>query len=332
MNQEGYTFELENTVVREKVRFRNRFGIELVGDLYRPKDRKGKLPALPVSGAFGAVKEQTSGLYANQLAARGFVTLAFDNSFTGESGGQVRHMASPEIFTEDFSAAVDFLGTLDFVDRNRIGIMAICGLSGMAITAMTVDPRIKEVATASMYDMSNSIARGYQNSYSSEDRQSILDYLAEARWAAAERGSDVPGPHEIMFDPDHNIVPIAGLPDALPEGDVHPVLKTFFDYYKTERGYAERSINSNSAWMSTTPYSFFAFNLYENLDLLGDRKILLTAGDQAHSLYHSEAVVEAAPNNARLIVIKGADHAALYDKLDYIPMDEIATFFHEELK
>ena len=328
----GYTFELNSNVMRGKVKFKNRYGIELVGDLYVPKNKNGKLSALVVSGAFGAVKEQTSGVYANELASHGFVTLAFDNSFTGESGGDVRNVASPDTFTEDFSAAVDYFTTLDYVDENRIGIMAICGLSGMAITAMTVDPRIKAVATASMYDMSNSIGKGFMNSYTLEDKQAILEHVANERTQAAKRGSYIPGPHEIMFDEQHNILPIAGLPNELPEGEVNPILKTFFDYYKTERGYHERSINSTTAWNSTTPYSFFAFPLYTNYELLGDRKILLVAGENAHSLYHSQAVVDLVPQNAELFVVPNADHADLYDKLELIPMDKIVEFFNDNFK
>lgn len=326
-----YTFELSDTVERTKVTFNNRYGITLTGDLYIPKNKTGKLPALPVSGAFGAVKEQTSGIYANELASRGFVTLAFDNSFTGESGGNMRHVASPDIYTEDFSAAVDFLGTLEYVDRERIGVMAICGLSGMAITAMTVDPRIKAVATASMYDMSNSISKGYMNSYTRENQMTILAHIANERWLVAERGYEVPGPHEMMFDNNQQIVPIVGLPDELPVGEVNPILKAFFDYYKTERGYHERSINSTSAWNSTTPYSFFAFPLYTNYALLGQRRILLIAGEHAHSLYHSQAVQTLLPNNAELLIVPEANHVDLYDQLDLIPMDRIVEFFDTQL-
>ena len=181
-NQEHYTFQLSNKVNRQKVTFKNRYGITLTGDLYSPKNvGNQKLPALIVSGPFGAVKEQSSGLYANEMAARGFVTLAFDPSFTGESGGEFRNVASPDIYTEDFSAAVDYIGLLPSVDRNRVGVIGICGLSGMALTAASSDSRIKAVATASMYDMSRSISRSYKDSYTLEQRHKVIDYLSQQR-------------------------------------------------------------------------------------------------------------------------------------------------------
>ena len=196
--------------------------------------------------------------------------------------------------------------------------MAICGLSGMAITAMTVDPRIKAVATASMYDMSNFLAKGHLNSYTLEERKNMAESVANERTAAARRGNFVAGPER--------------LPETLPEGEVDPVLKTFVSYYKTERGYHERSINSNIAWNTTTPYSFFAFPMYTNYELLGERKILLVAGENAHSLYHSQTVVDSIPQNAELLMVPNADHADLYDKLELIPMDKIVAFFHQNLK
>ena len=232
------TFPKSNKVDHQKVTFKNRYGITLAADLYLPKNRSGqRLAALVVSGPFGAVKEQSSGLYANELAARGFVTLAFDPSFTGESGGEVRNVASPDIFTEDFSAAVDYIGLLTSVDRNRIGVMAICGLSGMALTAATSDSRIKAVATASMYDMSRSISLSYKDGYTLEQRHKVIDYLSQQRWIDAENGNYAVGLHEIPFDENGNI--IKGnrvLSETLPK-DANPVLAAFFDYYRTPRGF-----------------------------------------------------------------------------------------------
>jgi fermentation-respiration switch protein FrsA (DUF1100 family) len=184
-----YTFSLDDGVDRTHVRFTNRYGIEIAGDLYVPKNTTGRLPALAVSGPFGAVKEQSAGLYANEFASRGYVALAFDPSFTGESDGAVRDVASPDIYTEDFSAAVDFLGLQNLVDRERIGLQAICGMSGMAITAATVDSRVKAVATASMYDMSRSMSCSYRDSYTPEQRRKIVDYLSQQRWIDAEKGT-----------------------------------------------------------------------------------------------------------------------------------------------
>lgn len=329
---EHYTFELHENVERTHVRFKNRFGIELAGDLYIPKNTTGKLPALPVSGPFGAVKEQSSGLYANELASRGFIALAFDNSFTGESGGESRNIASPEMFTEDYSAAVDYLGLLKEVDREKIGVMAICGLSGMALTAATVDPRVKAVATASMYDMTNSISRGNMNSYSKEEQEKIMDYVAKERWATAENGA-TPGPHEVFFDENGEVVKLPFcLPPVLPEDNDNPVLASFFDYYRTPRGYHERSINSNTAWQSTTPYSFFGFDLYTNLERLNNRQVMLIAGEEAHSLYHSEVVKNRRLENTELVIVPKADHCDLYDKYEFIPFDTLEQFFKTNLK
>lgn len=327
-----YTFQLHDQVSRTKVRFQNRYGIELIGDLYQPKVQEGKLPALPVSGAFGAVKEQTSGFYANELASRGFIALAFDNSFTGESGGATRNLASPEIFTEDFSAAVDFLGTLPNVDRNKIGVMAICGLSGMAITAAINDPRIKAVATASMYYMSRSISKGYADSYSSEDRQKIRHYLAQERWAAVDQNTLSTGPHEIMFNDQGDVVKTQGLPDILPDFlKENPVISAFHNYYKTPRGYHERSVNSTGAWVSTTPQAFFNFSLTNYLEEM-DRPMLLIAGENAHSRYYSEDVAKQVPEIAELLIVPNADHVDLYDKVEKIPFERLENFFKENLK
>ena len=330
-NSDGYTFELDPTVTRTPVRYRNRFGIEVAGDLYTPNNATGKLPALAVSGPFGAVKEQSSGLYASEFARRGFVALAFDPSFSGESGGEVRDVASPEIYTEDFSATVDFLGLQDNVDRSRIGVQAICGLSGMAITAATSDSRIKAVATASMYDMSRSVSRSHQDSYTPEQRRKVIEYYNQQRWVDAESGTYARGFHEVPFDEDGNI--ITGdriLPETLPEG-ADPVTSSFFDYYRTDRGYHPRAVNSNTAWTATTPASFFAFPLMAHLAEIPPRPVLHAAGAEAHSRYYSEDVHGTSPENAELVIVPGADHVDLYDRKDLIPFDRIEKFFLDNL-
>ncbi|MEU3937709.1 alpha/beta hydrolase [Streptomyces sp. NPDC029044] len=327
----GYTFALDKNVKRTSVRFKNRYGIEVAGDLYVPKNARGKLRALALSGPFGAVKEQSSGLYANEFARRGYVALAFDPSFTGESGGRVRDVGSPDIYTEDFSAAVDFLGLQQVVDRERIGVQAICGLSGMALTAAAADSRIKAVATSAMYDMSRSMSRGHEDSYTREQRQKVVDHLSRQRWVDAEKGTFARGSHEVPFDENGNVAPSNRvLPTTLP-ADADPITKIFFDYYRTERGYHPRSINSTTAWTATTPMSFFAFRQMTNVDMLAPRRALLVAGAEAHSLYYSQDVQKTAPDSIDLLVVPGADHVDLYDRKDLIPFDKLDEFFTENL-
>ncbi|WP_350340216.1 alpha/beta hydrolase [Paraflavitalea speifideaquila] len=291
-----------------------------------------KLAAIVLSGPFGAVKEQSSGLYANELAARGFVTLAFDPSFTGESGGDVRNVGSPEINTEDFSAAVDYIGLLPSVDRNRIGVMGICGLSGMALTAATSDSRIKAVATASMYDMSRSISRSYKDSYTMEQRHKVINYISKQRWIDAENGKTAVGLHEVPFDENGNIIKgNKGLPDTLPNKP-NPVLTAFWNYYKTPRGFHPRSINSTTAWTATTPMSFFSFPMAANIQMISPRPILLIAGENAHSRYYSEDIYKMASEPKELVIVPGADHVDLYDRLDKIHFDKLTAFFTQNLK
>ncbi len=332
-NQGHYTFQMNDNVSRKAVTFKNRYGITIAGDLYTPKNtRSQKLPALVLSGPFGAVKEQSSGLYASELAARGFVTLAFDPSFTGESGGEVHNVGSPEIFTEDFSAAVDYIGMLPAVDRERIGVMAICGLSGMALTAATSDSRIKAVATASMYDMSRSISRSHQDSYTREQRQQVIDYISRQRWVDAEKGKYAVGLHEVPFDENGNLIKgTRVLPETLPDNP-DPVLAAFFDYYRTPRGFHPRSINSTTAWTSTTPMPFFSFPMHASIEMISPRAIMLVAGENAHSLYYSEDVYKEASEPKELVVVPGADHVDLYDKKDIIPFDTLEAFFKEHLR
>ncbi len=333
MQEWDKTFPKSDKVDHKKVTFKNRYGIPLAADLYVPKDRAGeRLPALAVAGPFGAVKEQSSGLYAQTLAERGFVTLAFDPSYTGESGGEPRNIASPDINTEDFSAAVDFLGLQPSVDRNRIGALGICGHSGMALTAATSDSRIKAVATASMYDMSRSMSRSYKDSYTKEQRHQVIDYISQQRWVDAENGDYALGLHEVPFDDQGNLVKGQRiLPEALPE-DPNPVLAAFFDYYRTPRGLHPRSINSTTAWTATTPMSFFSFPMYANIEMISPRPILLVAGENAHSRYYSEDVYKMASDPKQLLIVPGADHVDLYDRMDKIPFDKLTEFFAKNLK
>jgi fermentation-respiration switch protein FrsA (DUF1100 family) len=327
------TFPLSDRVEHKKVTFRNRYGVTLAADLYLPKNRgTNRLPALAVSGPFGAVKEQVSGLYAQTLAERGFVALAFDPSYTGESGGEPRNVASPDINSEDFSAAVDFLGLHESVDRARIGALGICGFSGMALTAATSDSRIRAVATVSMYDMSRSMSRGHADSYTMEQRRRIIDYVSAQRWVDAETGTFAPGFHEVPFDSNGN--PLRGdrvLPETLP-ANPNPVLADFFDYYRTERGFHARSVNSTTAWTATTPMAFFSFPMYSNIEMISPRPILLVAGGHAHSRYYSEDVYKAAAEPRRLLIVPDADHVDLYDQKGKIPFDALAEFFADNLR
>ncbi|MDZ4331915.1 MAG: alpha/beta hydrolase, partial [Flavobacterium sp.] len=238
---EQYTFQLSEKVTRQKVSFKNRYGIRLSGDLYLPKNSGNeKLSALAISGPFGAVKEQSSGLYANQMAERGFAVVAFDPSYIGESGGEPRNLASPEINTEDFSAAVDFLGIQKNVDREKIGIIGICGFGGFALNATAIDKRIKAVATSTMYDMTRVMSKGYNDAVTLEQRTKMLEQLGQQRWKDAENGT-------FTYGPEGN--------KAL-KGDEPQFLKEYYDYYRTKRGFHKRSVNSGNSWTATTPLSF----------------------------------------------------------------------------
>jgi fermentation-respiration switch protein FrsA (DUF1100 family) len=327
------TFAKSDRVDHQKVTFRNRYGITLAADLYLPKNRvAGRLPALAISGPFGAVKEQASGLYAQTMAERGFATLAFDPSFTGESGGEPRNVASPGINTEDFSAAVDFLGLHPSVDRARIGVLAICGFGGMGLTAATSDSRIKAVATVSMYDMSRSISRGHEDYYSKDHRRRIIDYISAQRWIDAENGTYSLGLHETLFDENGRIVKgDRVLPEALPKNP-NPVLAAFFDYYRTKRGFHSRSVNSTTAWTATTPMSFFSFPMYANIETISPRPVLLVAGEKAHSRYYSEDAYKLAAEPKQLLIVPGADHVDLYDRVNLIPWDKLDSFFTQNLR
>jgi len=312
------TFPQSDKVEHQKVTFKNRYGITLVADLYLPKNRDNqRLAAIAVSGPFGAVKEQSSGLYAQTMAERGYVTLAFDPSYTGESGGEPRNLASPEINTEDFSAAVDYLGLLPYVDRQRIGVIGVCGFGGMALNAAAVDKRIKAVVTASMYDMSRVMAKGYYDSMTKEQRAQALEAMSQQRWVDAENGAPAAGPRN--------------LPETLP-AEADPVLTMYFDYYRTPRGFHERSLNSNGAWNATNPLSFMNMPLLTYINEIAPRPILLIAGEKAHSRYFSEDAYKAAAEPKELMIIKNGIHTDLYDRVDIIPFDKITDFFGKNLK
>ena len=319
---DGYSFPMRDTVTRKKVRFRNRYGIELVGDLYLPRGASGTLAAVAVCGPFGAVKEQCSGLYAEELASRGFAALAFDPSFTGESGGPVRNVASPDINTEDFSAAVDFLSTRDFADPERVGILGICGWGGMALNAAAMDTRIKATVTSTMYDMTRVNARGYFDAADSADaRYETKRALGAQRTADYKRGTYARS---------------GGVADPLPE-DAPFFVKDYYDYYKTERGYTERSLNSNDGWNVTSALPFLNMPILQYSDEIRSA-VLMIHGEKAHSCYFSRDaytdMVKDSPyaGNKELLIIPGAVHTDLYDRKDIIPFDRIEQFFRENLK
>ena len=327
-------FKLDKSIQTKFVTFRNRYGVDVAGHLYLPKnfDANKKYAAIVVSGPFGAVKEQASGLYAQEFAKAGFVAVAFDPSFTGESGGNVRDVASPDIFTEDYSAAVDFVGSLAYVDREKIGAMGICGLSGMAVTAAINDVRIKAVAVSAMYDMVDSIRNHYQGDYyTPAQREVVKKYLADMRWREAEVGHSLPGYHEVPVVDGKSVHADGKLfPPALP-ANVDSVTKEFFEYYRG-RAFHPRAINSNGIWSSTTPYGFFNFPLDVHVDELSPRPIMLVTGDKAHSKYHSDNLYAQAKSPKEIIVVPGATHTDLYDNFDKIPFDKLNKFFRDNLK
>ena len=316
------TFPKSEKVNHRKVTFRNRYGITLAADLYEPKEAAGKLAALAVCGPFGAVKEQAAGLYAQTMAERGFLTIAFDPSFTGESGGMPRYMASPDINTEDFQAAVDFLSVQDHADPEKIGIIGICGWGGMALNAAALDTRIKATVASTMYDTTRVNAKGYFDAEDSADiryekkkalnAQRILDYKS---------GSYAPG---------------GGVADPLPEGAPFYV-KDYHDYYKTRRGYHARSLNSNSGWNVTGCMSFMNQPILQYTNEIRSA-VLIIHGEKAHSCYFSKDayadMVKDNPyaDNKELMLIPGAVHTDLYDRLDVIPFDKMEEFFHRALE
>lgn len=314
------TFPQSDKVRHRKVTFRNRYGITLAADLYMPLDAgksTDKLPAIAVCGPFGAVKEQAAGLYAQTLAERGFVTLAFDPSYTGESGGEPRYVVSPDINTEDFSAAVDFLATHEKVDSERIGIVGICGWGGLAVNAAAADPRIKASVASTMYDMSRVNANGYFDANDSvEARRELRKKLAAQRTEDFRNGFPKPG---------------GGVPDTLP-ADAPQFFKDYYAYYKTPRGYHPRSLNSNQGRNATEAIPFINFPLMSRADEI-ENAVLIIHGEKAHSRYFGEdAFKKLKGANKELMIIPGASHTDLYDNLSVIPFDKMEAFFRENLK
>ncbi len=305
-------FPKSDKVAHRKVTFVNRYGITLAADMYSPKDASGQLPAIAVSGPFGAVKEQSSGLYAQQLAELGFITIAFDPSFTGESGGMPRRVASPDINTEDFSAAVDFLSVQPEVDPERIGILGVCGWGGIAIQAAINDPRIKATVASTMYDMTRVNANGYFDAdNSAEKRNATRAALAAQRTADFRAGS---------------YTRAGGVIDPLPD-DVPQFVKDYHAYYKTPRGFHPRSGNSTDGWNTTSALPFLNFKFLEYADEL-ENAVMIVHGEKAHSRYFGEdAFKKLRGANKELLIVADATHCDLYDNLDKIPMNQIATFF-----
>lgn len=311
------TFAPSDRVTVEHVEFKNRFGITLAADLYKPKGVEGPMPALAVSGPFGAVKEQSSGLYAQTMAERGFLTIAFDPSYTGESGGEPRYVASPDINTEDFSAAVDFLSLRSDVDPERIGIIGICGWGGMALNAAAVDTRIKATVTVTMYDMSRVTANGYFDAMDADARYELRRKLNAQRTEDARKGVAARA---------------GGVVDPLP-ADAPQFVKDYYDYYKTPRGYHKRSLNSNEGWNVTSSLSFLNTPLLAYSNEIRSA-VLMIHGEKAHSRYFSEdAFKKLTGDNKELMIIPGASHVDLYDnQAGVIPYDKIETFFRTYLK
>lgn len=310
-------FPKSDRVNHRKVTFHNRYGITLAADMYEPKNVVGRLPAIAVSGPFGAVKEQSSGLYAQTMAERGFLTIAFDPSFTGESGGAVRNVASPDINTEDFCAAVDFLSVQDNVDAEKIGILGICGWGGMALNAAAIDTRIKATVASTMYDMTRVNANGYFDAEDNEEARHDKRAALNAQRIADYKNSDY--------------ARAGGVPDSLPD-DAPFFMKDYFDYYKTGRGYHVRSLNSNEGWNVTNSLSFINMPI---LQYAGEIRsaVLMIHGEKAHSCYFGkDAYAKLKGGNKELLLIPGAVHTDLYDRTDIIPFDKLVSFFEENLR
>ena len=315
-------FPKSDKVDHKKVTFANHFGITLAADMYTPKNAVGKLPAIAVSGPFGAVKEQSSGLYAQEMAERGFLTIAFDPSFTGESGGNVRDVNSPDINVEDFQAAVDFLSVQDNVDPERIGIIGICGWGGMALQTAAIDTRIKATVTSTMYDMSRVTGNGYFDANDNEEaRHKMRVALNKQRTADFKAGS---------------YAKAGGVVDPLPE-DAPQFVNDYYAYYKTPRGYHKRSLNSNSGWNVTAATSLLNMRLFTYTNEIRNA-VLVIHGDQAHSCYMSKDAYadmikdSKYTDNKELLLIPGASHTDLYDQKDIIPFAKMESFFDKYLK
>lgn len=311
----GKTFELSEKVTVEKVFYKNRYGITVAADMYLSKDidKSKKYPAIVIGTPYGGVKEQGAGIYAQNMAERGFISIAFDESFNGESSGGPRHVSSPDIFVEDFSAGVDFLGTRPFVDRNRIGAIGICGSGGFAVTAAQVDRRIKAVATASMYDMSRVKREGWEDGMTDEQRNQYLDELGEQRWKDFENG-------EVKLTP-------CGAPEKVDE-NTDPISHEFYEYYSTERGFHPNSITQ---FTTTSDMPFMNFPLMNYIETISPRPILFIIGENAHSRYFSEDAYEMAAEPKELYIVPEARHIDLYDRTDMIPFDKLDSFFAKYL-
>ncbi len=315
------TFPKSEKVNHSKVTFHNRYGITLVADMYMPKNAEGKLPAIAVCGPFGAVKEQAAGLYAQTMAERGFLTIAFDPSFTGESGGEPRYMASPDINTEDFMAAVDFLSLQDTVDPEKIGIIGICGWGGMAINTAALDTRVKATVASTMYDMSRVNANGYFDSENSEEvRYEKRKAMNAQRLEDYKNGTYALG---------------GGVADPMPE-DAPWYFKDYHAYYKTERGYHARSLNSNGGWNVIGCQSFMNMPILQYSNEIRSA-VMVLHGDKAHSCYFGKDAYADMINgnkyqdNKELLLVPGASHTDLYDQTDIIPFDKLEEFFHKKL-
>ncbi len=310
------TFPKNEKVDHTKITFHNRYGITLAADLYVPRDVEGKFPAIAVSGPFGAVKEQASGLYAQTLAERGFLVLAFDPSYTGESGGEPRYVASPDINTEDFCAAVDYLATRDEVDENRIGILGICGFGGFALNAAAIDTRIKATVASTMYDMSRVTAKGYFDKMDTDARYELRRQLNAQRTEDYKNGT---------------YALAGGVADPLPE-DAPQFVKDYHTYYKTPRGYHKRSLNSNGGWNKTSSLPFINMPILAYSNEIRSA-VLLIHGEKAHSRYFSEDAFKTLQGpNKELLIIPGATHVDLYDNPEAIPFDKLEQFYKEYLK
>ena len=310
-------FPKSDKVDHKKVTFHNRYGITLAADMYTPNGTEGKLPAIAVSGPFGAVKEQSSGLYAQKMAELGFLTIAFDPSYTGESGGMPRYVASPDINTEDFCAAVDFLSVQENVDPERIGIIGICGWGGMALNAAAIDTRIKATAAMTMYDMTRVTANGYFDAEDSEQAR-----FEKKKAMNAQRIEDYKSGSYALA---------GGVVDPLPE-DAPQFVKDYYAYYKTPRGYHSRSLNSNGGWNVTSSLSFLNMPILQYSSEIRSA-VLLVHGEKAHSRYFSEtAYSKLTGDNKELLIIPGANHTDLYDQMDIIPFEKLNAFFTEYLR
>jgi fermentation-respiration switch protein FrsA (DUF1100 family) len=312
----NYIFELSDKVTKKSVSYNNRFGIKIAADLYLPKefDETKKYAAVIIGAPYGGVKEQGPGIYAQNMAERGFVALTFDPSFNGYSSGEPRHLSSPDLFVEDFSAAVDYVGTRPFVDRNQIGVIGMCGSGGFAISAAQVDRRIKAVATISMYDISRAQANGWKDSFTEEDRNRILDAIAEQRYAEFE------GNPPALTD--------RGAPIGF-DDNTDPIGREFGEFYSTPRGYHP---NSLTQFTVTSSMSFMNFPLLTHIKSISPRPILFIMGEHAHSRYFSEDAYELAAEPKELYIVPNAGHVDLYDKTNLIPFDKLETFFTENLK